>query len=104
MPKAMSTSAIFIITASRNTLLACSFICLWLYAKESVVAHGWKKGCNQHVQNSHTNANMQTELHTPGPLLAPDGRLAQVGWSRQPLLDCNLESARFYRWRIKRWD
>jgi len=53
---------------------------------------------------------MQTELHTPGPLLSPDGRLAQVGWSRQPLLDCNLESARFYRWRalqhwrIKRWD
>ncbi len=53
---------------------------------------------------------MQTELHTPGPLLTPDGRLAQVGWSRQPLLDCNLESAHFYRWRapqrwrIKRWD
>jgi len=53
---------------------------------------------------------MQTELHTPGALLSPDGRLAQVGWSRQPLLDCNLESARFYRWRalqrwrIKRWD
>ncbi len=55
---------------------------------------------------------MQTELFTPGPLLAPDGRLTQVGWSRQPLLDCNLEAARFYpfllrplqRFRIKRWD
>jgi hypothetical protein len=53
---------------------------------------------------------MQTELTQSGPLLAPDGRLAQVGWSRQPLLDCNLEAARFYalkpfqRFRIKRWD
>jgi hypothetical protein len=34
----------------------------------------------------------------------------QVGWSRQPLLDCNLENVRFYpfgplqRFRIKRWD
>jgi hypothetical protein len=33
-----------------------------------------------------------------------------VGWSRQPLLDCNLENANFYalkifqRFRIKRWD
>jgi hypothetical protein len=53
---------------------------------------------------------MQNELTRPGPLLDPDGRLAQVGWSRQPLLDCNLENARFYalrafqRLRIKRWD
>jgi len=53
---------------------------------------------------------MQTELTQPGPLLQPDGRLAQVGWSRQPLLDCNLEAARFYafrplqHFRIKRWD
>jgi len=53
---------------------------------------------------------MQTELTQPGPLLRPDGTLAQVGWSRQPLLDCNLEAARFYalrplqRFRIKRWD
>ena len=53
---------------------------------------------------------MQTELTQPGPLLDPTGRLAQVGWSRQPLLDCNLENARFYalrpfqRFRIKRWD
>lgn len=52
----------------------------------------------------------QHELTTAGPLLRPDGQLAQVGWSRQPLLDCNLEAARFYRarflqrWRIKRWD
>jgi hypothetical protein len=53
---------------------------------------------------------MQTELHQPGPLLNPAGRLAQVGWSRQPILDCNLEAARFYAFRplqyfrIKRWD
>jgi hypothetical protein len=53
---------------------------------------------------------MQIELTQPGPLLNPDGYLAQVGWARQPLLDCNLESTRFYalrlfqRFRIKRWD
>ena len=53
---------------------------------------------------------MQTEITAPGPLLKEDGSLAQVGWSRFPLLDCNLESARFYalrplqRFRIKRWD
>ena len=53
---------------------------------------------------------MQTELTEPSTLLDTRGRLAQVGWSRQPLLDCNLEAARFYaitpfqRFRIKRWD
>jgi hypothetical protein len=53
---------------------------------------------------------MQTELTQKGKLLDRDGRLAQVGWSRQPLLDCNLEDAHFYsikplqRLRIKRWD
>ena len=53
---------------------------------------------------------MQTELSHPGPLLDPRGHLAQVGWARQPVLDCNLEAARFYalrpfqRFRIKRWD
>ena len=53
---------------------------------------------------------MQTELSQPGPLLDEQGRLVQVGWSRQPLLDANLEAARFYRlralqrFRIKRWD
>jgi hypothetical protein len=52
----------------------------------------------------------QRELHEPGPLLDSRGRLASVGWSRQPLLDCNLEAARFYLvrflqpLRIKRWD
>jgi hypothetical protein len=52
----------------------------------------------------------QIELTQPSPLLTVDGSLAQVGWSRQPLLDCNLENARFYSWRflqrfrIKRWD
>ena len=38
----------------------------------------------------------QTELTQPSPLLTADGQLTQVGWSRQPLLDCNLENARFY--------
>jgi hypothetical protein len=53
---------------------------------------------------------MQTELTQPGPLLQPDGQLADIGWARQPVLDCNLEAARFYalrplqRFRIKRWD
>jgi hypothetical protein len=55
---------------------------------------------------------MQTELTQPAPLLTPTGALSQIGWSRQPLLDCNLEKARFYsgllrpfqRFRIKRWD
>ena len=53
---------------------------------------------------------MQTELTQSGPLLQPNGSLAQIGWSRQPLLDCNLEAARFYalrslqRFRLKRWD
>lgn len=53
---------------------------------------------------------MQTLLTKPGKLLNPQGRLSQIGWSPQPLLDCNLENARFYifrplqRFRIKRWD
>jgi hypothetical protein len=53
---------------------------------------------------------MQNELTQPGPLLDAGGKLAQVGWSRQPLLDCNLENAHFYkirplqRLRVKRWD
>jgi Domain of unknown function (DUF2804), N-terminal/Domain of unknown function (DUF2804), C-terminal len=53
---------------------------------------------------------MQTELTQPGPLLDAQGRLAQVGWSRRPLLECNLEQAHFYalrwlqRFRMKRWD
>lgn len=53
---------------------------------------------------------MQREITHSAPLLTLRGNLAQVGWSRQPLLDCNLESARFYRFRplqrfrIKRWD
>jgi hypothetical protein len=55
---------------------------------------------------------MQTEIIQPGPLLTSNGALAQVGWARQPLLDCNLERAAFYpflkrpfqRFRLKRWD
>jgi hypothetical protein len=53
---------------------------------------------------------MQSELTQPGPLLNSDGRLAQIGWSRHALLDCNLENAHFYalrplqRLRIKHWD
>jgi len=53
---------------------------------------------------------MQIELTESGPLLKPNGQLAQIGWARQPLLDCNLESARFYglrplqHFRVKRWD
>ena len=53
---------------------------------------------------------MQTKLSQAGKLLDAHGRLTQVGWSPQPLLDCNLEDASFYtfkpfqRFRIKRWD
>ncbi len=53
---------------------------------------------------------MQNELTQTGKLLDPKGKLIQVGWSRQPVLDCNLENANFYslkwfqRFRIKRWD
>ena len=47
---------------------------------------------------------MQNELIQPSPLLDANGKLTQVGWSRKPLLDCNLENARFHRFRIKRWD
>ena len=47
---------------------------------------------------------MQTELTQPGSLLDENGKLVQVGWSRIPLLDCNIENARFHRFRIKRWD
>ena len=53
---------------------------------------------------------MHNELSRPGPLLDSQGRLAQVGWSRQPVLECNLENARFcalrplQRFRVKRWD
>jgi hypothetical protein len=54
----------------------------------------------------------QREITLPGPLLDPHGQLAQAGWARQPLLDCNLEAVRFYpsllrplqRLRVKRWD
>ena len=53
---------------------------------------------------------MQHEITQPGALLDQNGRLAHVGWSRRPQLDCNLEQARFYsmglfqRFRMKRWD
>ncbi len=55
---------------------------------------------------------MQKEITQPGKLLDDQGRLTQVGWSRQPQLDCNLECAAFYEFpfralqflRVKRWD
>jgi hypothetical protein len=55
---------------------------------------------------------MQREITQPGPLLDLQGRLTTVGWSRTPLLDCNIERANFYAppfsilqpLRIKRWD
>jgi hypothetical protein len=55
-------------------------------------------------------SNTQRLLAGPGPLLKRDGSLADVGWARQPLLDCNLKDAGFYALRflqplrIKRWD
>jgi hypothetical protein len=53
---------------------------------------------------------MQIELTQPGILLDKSGKLTQVGWSPQPLLDCNLENAHFYKlrplqyFRLKKWD
>ncbi len=51
------------------------------------------------------------EIVETSSLLDHDGALLQRGWARRPLLDCNLERARFYRfarpwqrYRIKRWD
>jgi hypothetical protein len=52
----------------------------------------------------------EREILEPSSLLDEEGNLVQVGWARQPLLDCNLESANFYRlrslqrFRLKRWD
>jgi len=52
----------------------------------------------------------QRELTQPSALLDTNGNLVQVGWARQPVLDCNLEQAAFcwfrpwQRLRIKRWD
>lgn len=55
---------------------------------------------------------MQNLITHSGPLLDENGNLNQVGWSPQPVLDCNLEQANFYspllrpfqRLRMKRWD
>ena len=55
---------------------------------------------------------MQREITQPGSLLDSQGRLTQVGWSRFPQLDCNLERVAFYSpplslfqpLRVKRWD
>ena len=52
----------------------------------------------------------QRMLKGPGPLLNQNGSLADTGWARQPVLDCNLENASFYAvrflqpLRVKRWD
>ena len=56
------------------------------------------------------SATPQCELTSPSPLLDRHGNLNQIGWARQPILDCNLEDACFYRlralqrFRVKRWD
>jgi len=55
---------------------------------------------------------MQIEITSKSPLLDSAGNLTHSGWSRQPLLDCNLENVSFYRglirplqrYRIKEWD
>ena len=53
----------------------------------------------------------QHEIVEHSALLNPDGSLAQKGWARRPVLDCNLERTRIYRFargmqwfRVKRWD
>jgi len=53
---------------------------------------------------------LEHEITQSSPLLDERGSLVQIGWARRPLLDGNLEDARFYgvraaqRFRIKRWD
>ncbi len=53
---------------------------------------------------------VQTEITKPSPLLDDSGALVQTGWSRHPLLDCNMENAftigfrPLQRFRAKRWD
>ena len=39
----------------------------------------------------------QQLIERKGALLDKNGNLNQVGWSPQPLLDCNLEQANSYR-------
>ena len=52
----------------------------------------------------------QHEILNPALLLDANGSLTTAGWSRQPMLDCNLENANFFTLkflqplRIKRWD
>ncbi len=52
----------------------------------------------------------QREITAQGQLLDAQGNLTTAGWMRQPVLDCNLENARFYSLRflqalrMKRWD
>jgi len=49
------------------------------------------------------------EITEPGPLILPDGT-GRCGWMRNPLLDLNLEDARFFsvprlqRYRLKKWE
>jgi hypothetical protein len=63
-----------------------------------------------HVKIISGGPTMQIKLTQPSKLLDDEGNLSQIGWSPQPLLDCNLENARFYalkpfqRFRLKRWD
>jgi len=55
---------------------------------------------------------MQNELTKSTALLDHNGNLVQVGWSRYPILECNLENTLFYPRvirslqfsRIKQWD
>lgn len=52
----------------------------------------------------------QVEILASGNLLKSSGNIAQIGWSRQPYLDCNLEALNFFPikslqfLRVKRWD
>ena len=55
---------------------------------------------------------MQNEITVSTALLDKNGKLSQIGWSRYPLLECNLENAAFYPRllrplqfaRVKVWD
>ena len=40
---------------------------------------------------------MEKQITQIGPLLKPNGELAEKGWSPQALLDSNLEYVNFYK-------
>ncbi len=49
-------------------------------------------------------SGMQREIKAAGPLLRPDGTLAECGWAKRPLLEYRRSAVRAGALRIKEWD